>query len=153
MAQRFVVPYTLSIASIWQQSGCNRTANRPQTRQPCWTINAGLWGNYLPLAAWDQASTCRKHLLSNGGKYILATLVCAFVGPLASCWEKWSSDIQSLWFLYCFKKTFHVLIFFFLHSFLIPGEFNCWIQLMHSVMHIMQCAAFGDFWRLESFIP
>lgn len=48
------------------------------------------------------------------------------------------------------KKFFHVLIFF--HSFLIPGEFNCWIQLMHSVMHIMQCAAFGDFWRLESSI-
>lgn len=23
---------------------------------------------------------------------------------------------------------------------------------MHSVMHIMQCAAFGDFWRLESSI-
>lgn len=104
------------------------------------------------ICQWQLGTTyLQKASVIKWGKIYTGYSCLCFCWSISKLWRKmkfWHTEsVVSILFKKK-KKIFHVLIFF--HSFLIPGEFNCWIQMMHSVMHIMQCAAFGDFWRLES---
>lgn len=103
------------------------------------------------ICQWQLGTTyLQKASVIKWGKIYTGYSCLCFCWSISKLWRKmkfWhTKSVVSI--LFKKKKIFHVLIFFFiLFSFLVNLTVGFrWC----SVMHIMQCAAFGDFWRLES---